>query len=228
MPKSVVLLSGGLDSTVALGLACWRDGATEVLAVTLAYGQRHINELTHARAIAAAAGVPCFVMHIDPAPWKLLPLCTGRVALDRTRYAMATGGVSDAFLPGRNVAFLAAALTVAGIQGAERIWIGANADDTAGFPDCRPPFFWAWQQMASHALGRPVHLEAPLLDLTKPKVVALARRMAIDLDATWSCYRPQFAPTGVIQCGRCDACILRAAAIAEENGPGPALANPRA
>jgi len=216
MPKSIVLFSGGLDSTVALGLACWRDGAAEVVALGISYGQRHINELGYARRTAAAAGVAYVGAVVDPSPWKLLPLCTGNVALDRPRYAMATGGVSDAFLPGRNVAFLALALAVAGVQGADRIWMGANADDCAGFPDCRPAFFLSWQHMASQALGRPIQVETPLLRLTKREVVALARRMAIDLDATWSCYRPQATPRGARPCGRCDACRLRADAEAAD------------
>ena len=216
MPRAVVLLSGGLDSTVALGLACWRHGSHEVVAVGIAYGQAHINEIAHARRIAAGAGVPYVLAHVDPSPWKLLPLLTGTTVTGRDVYAMQTGGVSDAFLPGRNVAFLSTALAVAAVQDADQIWIGANADDAVGFPDCRPPFLWAWQQMASQALGRSVHLEAPLLVYTKRQVVALARRMAIDLDATWSCYRPRHAVTGVEPCGRCDACVLRADA---EAGP---------
>src|SRR5262245_4316160 len=216
--RNIVLASGGIDSTVALGLACWRDGADEVAAVGIAYGQRHINELTHARRIAGLAGVPYFAVQLDPAPWKLLPLAQGTTATDRDLYAMKTGGVSDAFLPGRNVCFLSAALSVAGITGADSIWIGANGDDAAGFPDCRPPFLLAWQQMPSHALGRPMHLVAPLVELSKRGVVALARRMAIDLDATWSCYRPQNAPSGVQPCGRCDACSLRRDAIEASAG----------
>jgi len=217
MPKNVVLLSGGLDSTVVLGLACWRDRADEVIALSMSYGQRHINEIHHAQAIALRAGVRYFRMGIDPAAWKLLPLLTGSTASGRDVYAMQTGGISDAFLPGRNVVFLAAALSVAGLQGAERIWIGANADDAAGFPDCRPPFLWAWQQMASHALDRPIYLEAPLLGLTKRAVVRLARAMAIDIDATWSCYRPLPSPSGTVACGRCDACRLRADALASQS-----------
>jgi 7-cyano-7-deazaguanine synthase len=217
MPKNVVLLSGGLDSAVTLALACCRDGAHEAVAVGIAYGQAHINELAHARRIAGAAGVTYFSAVVDPSPWKLLPLVRGTTASNRDVYAMRTGGISDAFLPGRNVAFLAVALSVAAVQDARAIWIGANADDAAGFPDCRPPFLWAWQQMASHALDRPVHVEAPLLECTKRAVVALARDMAIDLSATWSCYRPRHTLTGAVPCGRCDACVLRA--DAEEAAP---------
>jgi len=216
--RNVVLLSGGIDSTVALGLACWRDGADQTTAVGVAYGQRHIIELTCARRIAAAAGVAFFGVQLDPAPWKLLPLARGTTASDRDIYAMKSGGVSDAFLPGRNVCFLAAALAVAGINGADSIWIGANGDDAAGFPDCRPPFLLAWQDMASHALGRPVHVVAPLVELSKRDVVALARRMAIDLAATWSCYRPRTLLTGAGSCGRCDACVLRRDAIEASAG----------
>jgi len=127
---------------------------------------------------------------------------------------MQTGGISDAFLPGRNVCFLSCALAVAGVYGARSIWLGATADDAAGFPDCRPPFLHAWQQMASAALAESIHLETPLLDATKRDVVALARAMAIDIDATWSCYRPRYDVTGAAPCGRCDACRLRAEALA--------------
>jgi len=211
--RNVVLFSGGIDSTVALGLACWRDGADEVTAVGVAYGQRHIVELSCARRIAAIAGVKFFGGTVDPAPWKLLPLCQGTTATGRDVYAMKTGGVSDAFLPGRNVAFLSLALSVAGIVGADSVWIGANRDDAAGFPDCRPPFLVAWQQMASHALGRGMHLVTPLVELSKREVVKLARDMAIDLKQTWSCYRPVHYPTGVGSCGKCDACVLRADAL---------------
>jgi 7-cyano-7-deazaguanine synthase len=209
MPDHVVLFSGGLDSTVTLGLACWHGGTRNVIAVGISYGQAHINELGFARRTAERADVRYFQMMVDPSPWKLLPLLTGATQLDRDVFTMRTGGVSDAFVPGRNVVFLAAALAVAGIQNARHIWIGANADDSAGFPDCRPPFFYAWQQMASHALQRTIHLQAPLLNHTKRQIVQLARDMAIDLDATWSCYRPQHARSGVIACGRCDACRLR-------------------
>jgi|SRR5262245_53319822 len=211
--RNVVLTSGGIDSTVALALACWRDGVEETMALGVAYGQRHINELSHARSLAARMGVEYVGAHVDPAPWKLLPLVTGTTASDRDVYAMRTGGVSDAFLPGRNVAFLSLALTVAMVKDARSIWIGANADDAAGFPDCRPPFLWAWQQMASHAVGRGVRIEAPLVELTKREVVALAHRMAIDLEQTWSCYRPQFTLKGAVACERCDACRLRRDAL---------------
>jgi 7-cyano-7-deazaguanine synthase len=213
MPKHVVLLSGGLDSTVALALACWRDGPSAVLAVGVSYGQAHINELEYARAAATRFGAAFFVGRLDPAPWKLLPLLTGETVSDRDVYAMRTGGISDAFLPGRNVAFLSLALSVAGVQGAEHIWLGANADDVAGFPDCRAAFFAAWQQMASAALDRRVTLQTPLAGLTKREVAGLARRLGIDLATTWSCYRPVAGVGGAYPCTRCDACRLRAEAI---------------
>lgn len=211
--KNVVLLSGGIDSSVALALACFRDGPAQTLALGVSYGQRHINELQWAAWMTNSLGVEFFRAHLDPSPWKLLPLCTGDVQLDRPVYAMKTGGISNAFLPGRNVAFLSLALSVAGVTGARNIWIGANADDEAGFPDCRPPFFWAWQQMATHALGRGIHLETPLLQMNKREIVGLARSMALDLSMTWSCYRPITHNAGVKPCGRCDACILRRDAI---------------
>jgi len=211
--RNVVLTSGGIDSAVCLALSCFRDGPAETTALGIAYGQRHINELTHARALAQRCGCTWLVSHLDPSPWKRLPLMTGTTASDRPVYAMRGGGVSDAFLPGRNVAFLGIAHMVAGVTGADRVWIGATRDDAAGFPDCRPTFVQAWEEAASLALGRPLALEAPLLELDKRGVVQLARAMALDLEATWSCYRPQDTPRGAVPCGRCDACILRRDAL---------------
>jgi 7-cyano-7-deazaguanine synthase len=216
MPKHVVLVSGGLDSAVVLHLACWRDGPDEVIACGIAYGQRHINELSHGRELAKQLGVSYFQATVDPSPWKLMPLIRGTTQTGRTVYAMATGGVSDAFLPGRNVAFLSMALAVAGLQDATHIWMGANKDDAVGFPDCRGPFRWAWQQMASQALGRGIHLEAPLIELSKREVVGLARQLHVDIDATWSCYRPQYKVQGIVACGVCDACVLRADALVDD------------
>ena len=141
-------------------------------------------------------------------------MLTGTTRANAPVYAMQTGGISDAFLPGRNVAFLAVALAVAGVQMARRIWLGANRDDARGFPDCREPFAWAWSQMASQALGRSITLEMPLVHSTKVEVVRLARSMGLAVDATWSCYRPRYLQTGAAPCGTCDACRQRAAAIA--------------
>src|SRR5262249_26660410 len=120
------------------------------------------------------------------------------------------------------VAFLGVATVVAGVTGAEAIWIGANLNDHAGFPDCRGPFLGAWEDVASIALDRPITVEAPLLEMSKREIVQLARAMALPLDQTWSCYRPQPGPRGVVPCGRCDACRLRAEALQEcpEKGPG--------
>jgi len=217
--KSIVLFSGGIDSTVALCLAIYRDGLENVIPVTIAYGQRHINELMFAREMAKELGLTHVTAQLDPSPWKLTPLARGTTASGRSRYAMQTGGVSDAFLPGRNVCFLSLALSFAGINGARSIWLAANQDDAAGFPDCRPPFLYAWQQAASAALGDSIHLETPLIDRTKRQVVQLAVDMAIPLDKTWSCYRPVFKVTGTSPCGRCDACIIRQDAIAHAHLP---------
>lgn len=213
MSRHVVLLSGGLDSAVACALAAFNAGPEHVIALTVGYGQRHINETGFARRFCERYGIRGVHAIVDPSPWKLLPLITGTTAQDRDRYAMQTGGTSDAFLPGRNVAFLAVALAVAGVQNADSIWIGANADDEAGFPDCRREFLMAWQVMASHALDRPIELRAPLIKRTKREIVQLARVMALPIEETWSCYRPVHDVRGAQPCGRCDACRLRNEAL---------------
>lgn len=216
--RNVVLLSGGIDSTVAFALACFRDGPAETTALGISYGQAHINELAFGKQFALRHGATYVQCVIDPSPWKQLPLMTGKTNQDRWVHAMRTGGISDAFLPGRNVAFLGAALAVAGVNGANTIWMGSNKDDWEGFPDCRPPFIHCWEQMASHALARGMHLYAPLVHMTKREIVLLGQSMALDFTQTWSCYRPLHRVTGAIPCGRCDACRLREDAL---RGPLP-------
>ena len=211
--RAIVLLSGGVDSTVLLGLACWTY--REVHALGFWYGQRHSNELGYAKRIAATAGVPYHQVVIDAALWKQTPLCRGDIPTDRSVFAIRDGGIPSTFVPGRNVVFLSYACSLAMLLGGGAdVLIGATAEDQTGYPDCRPAFVAAMNAVALTAgNGTPVHIRAPLVALPKARVVELGRSMAIDFSHTWSCYQPLYDRAGVEACGRCDACVLRAAAL---------------
>lgn len=214
--RAIVLLSGGIDSAVALAVA-QREGF-DAYALTFEYGQRHAAEIEAATLVAGSLGV---VRHVT-------------VALDRQVLAASalTGGsptppadgIPATYVPARNTIFLAHALAYAETVGATAIFIGANADDHDGYPDCRPAYFDAFERMANLATaagitGRTVTIRRPLVDMTKAEVVTLGLGLDIDLALTHSCYRPD----GARPCGDCDACQLRAAAFAANDMPDPAM-----
>lgn len=214
--RAVVLLSGGLDSAVLLGLACWTY--QEVHALSFWYGQRHSNEIGFAKRLAATAGVAYHQVTIDAALWKQTPLCgTGELATERTVFAIRDGGIPSSFVPGRNVVFLSYACSLAMLLGGADVLIGATQEDQGGYPDCRPTFLAAMNVVAlAAANGTRVHIRAPLVSLPKRRVVELGRAMAIDFTQTWSCYRPLYDAAGVQACGRCDACVLRLDALSDQ------------
>jgi len=215
---AVVLLSGGLDSMVAAGLA--REAGFRLVALTIDYNQRHRVELDSARRIAQALEVE---RHI------VLPLDLrqfGGSALTSDAAVPKTGvgdGIPITYVPARNTIFLALTLGLAEASGAERIYIGVNALDYSGYPDCRPEFIQAFQDMAALATkagveGRPVRIEAPLQHMSKAQIAAEAARLGLDAGMSWSCYDP--TPEGA-HCGLCDSCRLRARGFEEAGVPDP-------
>jgi len=215
---AVVLLSGGLDSMVAAGLA--REAGFRLVALTIDYNQRHRVELDSARRIAQALEVE---RHI------VLPLDLrqfGGSALTSDTAVPKTGvgeGIPITYVPARNTIFLALTLGLAEASGAERIYIGVNALDYSGYPDCRPEFIQAFQDMAALATkagveGRPVRIEAPLQHMSKAQIAAEAARLGLDAGMSWSCYDP--TPQGA-HCGLCDSCRLRARGFEEAGVPDP-------
>jgi 7-cyano-7-deazaguanine synthase len=221
---AVVLLSGGLDSTTA---AAW--AATEgyqLHALTIDYGQRHRAELDAARRVAAALGVVDHViLPVDLAVFGGSALVDPTVAVPKDRSDREIGaGIPATYVPARNTVFLALALAFAETRGAEAIVLGVNAIDYSGYPDCRPEFLAAFGRLAALATkagveGRPLHLLAPLMSLSKAEIVRLGTSLGIDYGLTTSCYDP--TPSGH-PCGGCDACRLRAAGFAAAG-----LADPR-
>ncbi len=223
---AIVLLSGGLDSATALAVAK-RDGYTP-FAMTFRYGQRHSVEIDAARRVAAAQGVAAHVVvDIDLRAWGGSAL-TGDDAVPKDRDVTAEAGIPVTYVPARNTIFLSFAVAWAEVVGARAIFIGVNALDYSGYPDCRPEYIAAFQHMANLATRAGVEgaadgagglvIEAPLQHLTKTSIIELGRSLGVDYSLTTSCYDP--APDGTA-CGRCDACQLRLRGFAGAGTPDP-------
>ena len=218
MKKAIVLLSGGLDSTTVLYLARARGFC--VRALIFDYGQRHHKEVRKARAVARKAGCSFEVVKIR-LPWGGSSLLDRTQSLPKKRRDMAH--IPSTYVPGRNTIFLSFALSFAEAEGADRIFIGANALDYSGYPDCRPAYFAQFRKMAALATkrgveGRPVRIEAPLLKMTKARIVRLGMKLGVPHEMTWSCYAGTKKP-----CGVCDSCLLRAKGFREAGVRDPLL-----
>lgn len=218
--RAVVLLSGGLDSTTVAAIA--REAGFALLALTVDYNQRHRTELDHARRIAATLGAERHVV---------LPLdlrAFGGSALTDDIDVPKDGvqpGIPVTYVPARNTVFLSLALAWAEAAGATDLFIGVNALDYSGYPDCRPGFIRAFEDMAAQATkagveGARFDVHTPLIDMTKADIVREAARLGVDLGATWSCYDP--TPQGQ-HCGTCDSCRLRRKGFAEAGVPDPTV-----
>lgn len=207
--KAIVLLSGGLDSTVILAKAL--SEGRECYALSFDYGQRHRRELDAAKAIVAHYQVPHQVITIDSKAFALSSLVSAMaVPKGRTPQEIEAPGTPNTYVPARNTLFLAYALGQAEILGAQEVYIGVNALD-GNYPDCRPSFIDAFQQVfhlgtKQGLQGQGPQLVAPLMGSTKADIVHLGRSLGAPLDLSWSCYDP--TPTGAI-CQQCDACTLR-------------------
>ncbi|AEB11406.1 7-cyano-7-deazaguanine synthase QueC [Marinithermus hydrothermalis] len=221
-PKAVALLSGGLDSATAAAQAL-ADGY-EVIALSFAYGQRHTRELTAAKEVAKALGIQeHYVLEVNLAQW-------GGSALTDPTIQVPTGGVNPevippTYVPGRNTVFLAIALSLAEARGAEAIYLGINAVDYSGYPDCRPEYLEAFQRLANLATkagleGQAPRLVAPLVMDTKADIVRRALALGVPIERTWSCYQGGEEP-----CGLCDSCRIRDRALIEAGRPD--LATPK-
>jgi 7-cyano-7-deazaguanine synthase len=220
---AVVLLSGGLDSATALAVAR-RDGF-RCHALSIAYGQRHTVELDAARRVAQALGAAEHrVIAIDLRAVGGSAL-TGDVAVPKDRPAdeMAQG-IPVTYVPARNTAFLALALGYAEVLGSFDIFIGVNAIDYSGYPDCRPEFIAAFEGLANLATKAGVEgrgrfrVHAPLVTLAKADIIRLGHSLGVDYSLTHSCYDP--AADGAA-CGRCDSCLLRRAGFETAGIPDP-------
>jgi 7-cyano-7-deazaguanine synthase len=223
MPRAVVLLSGGLDSATAAALAR-RDGF-ETFALSFSYGQRHSVELDAARRVATHIGVADHkVVSIDLRTFGGSALTDDiDVPKDRQAEEMSTG-IPVTYVPARNTIFLSYALAWAEVLSASNIYIGVNALDYSGYPDCRPEYIASFQAMARLATKAGVEgsaeltIHAPLIALTKAQIITLGRSLGVDYSMTVSCYDPDDDGAA---CGHCDSCLLRRKGFVEAKVPDP-------
>jgi len=222
--KAVVLLSGGLDSSTCLAVAR-RDGfRTHALSVD--YGQRHKGELQRARRIARELGAAAHrIVKVDLSAFGGSALTDASIAVPkrRSRRRMAAD-IPVTYVPARNTVMLALAMAYAETIGAEDVYVGVNAIDYSGYPDCRPAFLRAFERLARVATkagveGRPLRIRAPLLRLGKAGIVRLGTRLGVPYRLTLSCYDPVKGRA----CGSCDACQLRRKGFTEAGVPDPTL-----
>jgi 7-cyano-7-deazaguanine synthase len=217
--RAVVLLSGGLDSATCLAIA--RDLGLECYALSVAYGQRHAAELAASRRVAAMLGAREHrVASADLGQF-------GGSALTDAAIAVPTGGLAPGipvtYVPARNTVMLALALAWAEVLGAHDIFVGVNAVDYSGYPDCRPEFIQAFETMANLATkagveGRRVTIHAPLIQLSKGDIIRRGTALGVDYAETVSCYQ---ADEAGLACGACDACRLRRTGFAAAGLPDP-------
>jgi 7-cyano-7-deazaguanine synthase len=207
---AVVLLSGGLDSATTLAIA--REEGFATFALSFRYGQRHEGELRAAAAVAQRLGaVRHLVAEVDLRVFGASAL-TADLPVPKGRSAAALAeGIPVTYVPARNTIFLAYALGWAEVLGAQDVFIGVNALDYSGYPDCRPAFIDAFERMANLATkaaveGRPLRIHAPLIQMTKREIIERGLALGVDYSETRSCYDP--AADGAA-CGQCDACQLR-------------------
>ena len=224
--RAVVLLSGGLDSSTSAYIA--KADGFEVHAVSVQYGQRAEAELEAATRIAQALPAASHrVVQVDLRALGGSALTDAiDVPVDRTEEQIGTG-IPTTYVPARNTVFLSVALAAAETVDADAIYLGVNAVDYSGYPDCRPAFLRAFEQVAAVGTkrgveGNPIAIVAPLLESTKADIVRRGRELGVPFEHTLSCYDPIEAEGGWRHCGRCDACRLRARGFAEAGIEDPA------
>lgn len=224
--NAVVLLSGGVDSTTALAIAI-SEGFVPY-ALSFRYGQRHVIELERAKQVAAAHAVRRHVIaDIDLRTFGGSAL-TSNIDVPKGRSTSDMGhGIPVTYVPARNTIFLSFALAYAEVIGAADVFIGVNALDYSGYPDCRPEYIEAYERMANLATKAGVEgktrlkIHTPLIELTKAQIIERGLALGVDYGMTLSCYDP--SPVGA-PCGKCDSCLLRAKGFAEAGAVDPVIA----
>ena len=224
--KTVVLLSGGVDSTTCLALAVDKYGADQVLALTSYYGQKHVREMEAAKIIAAFYGVrqieqdlSAAFAHSDSSLLAGNEKAVPHASYEEQLAVRGGSGTVDTYVPFRNGLFLSFAAATAISVGAETVLYGAHADDAAGsaYPDCTPEFYAAMRAAVYEGSGHACTIEAPFIQKTKADVVSVGLKLHAPYHLTWSCYEGKEKP-----CGQCGTCIDRAKAFAANGVQDPA------
>jgi len=205
--KAVCLISGGMDSAVAAAIA--KSEGYKIYAITFNYGQKNKKEIEAAKEIAKWLGAEHKILDVN------LRQIGGSALTDNIEIPEEAKGIPPTYVPARNTIFLSFALAYAEVIDADYVFIGVNAVDYSGYPDCRPEYIEAFQRMANLALkrsieGRPIKIKAPLLYLSKAEIAKRGYKLRVPFEKTWSCYRE-----GEKACGRCPSCKLRMKAFEE-------------
>jgi 7-cyano-7-deazaguanine synthase len=221
--SAIVLLSGGLDSATCLAIA--KSEGLEPHALTVAYGQRHAAEVEAAARVAAAMEAASHrVVSVDLRAIGGSALTSDAIPVPKGRDPARIGqGIPSTYVPARNTVLLAVATAAAEARGADAVYLGINAVDFSGYPDCRPAFLDAFRAVAAAGTrrgveGRPIDYRAPLLSDTKAQIVRRASALGVPVGLTLSCYEPLPGP---VHCGRCDACVLRRRGFVEAGVEDP-------
>ena len=217
--KTVILLSGGLDSATALAIA--KHDRRDCIALSFAYGQRHEIELAAANRVAQSMGVIEHVVY--PIDLRLFGASALTGDLNVPKDAVGAPGIPVTYVPARNTIFLSIALGLAEARGADEIWIGVNAIDYSGYPDCRPEFIEAFQTVIMKGTRSGIErgvpkIVTPLIELTKAQIIRRGVDLGVDFSLTHSCYDPD---AGGRACGHCDSCLLRRRGFEEAGVPDP-------
>lgn len=204
--KAVVLLSGGLDSTTCLYQAL-ADGK-QIQALSFDYGQRHRIELSYAKKVTRKLGIPHTIQKLKPELFLGSSLTQKSIKVPKN--SLGKDEIPNTYVPGRNILFLSFAVSLAEGTGSDSIYIGVNAMDYSGYPDCRPEFIKMYEmaiQLGTKkgSQGSPIKIMTPLQNLTKKEIVLLGNRLKVPFHLTFSCYDPKNGKA----CGKCDACLLR-------------------
>ena len=224
--KAVVLVSGGLDSTTCLAIA--QKKGFELYALTLSYGQRHKVEVQAARKVARVYRVKKHLeLQVSLTAFGGSALTDSKIKVPKQRSLQAMGkGIPSTYVPARNTVFLSLSLAWAEVLGAEDVFIGVNALDYSGYPDCRPQFIRAFERLAKLATKKGVEgrwrfkIHTPLIRMTKARIIQTGLKLGVDYGLTHSCYDP--TPSGKL-CGRCDSCLLREKGFREAGLADPLL-----
>jgi len=216
MKQAVILLSGGLDSATTGAIA--RDRGFDLVAMTFNYGQRHDIEVEYSKKLAEHfSALDHFFIDIPSDIFKTALVRGSDIDVPHDRISVGENDIPETYVPGRNILFLSYALSLAESRDINHIFIGANAVDYSGYPDCRPEFFSAFTEMARRGTkagvdGNEIVIETPLIDLKKSEIIRIGTNLGVDYSLTHSCYDP--AADGS-SCGSCDSCIIRKQGFAD-------------
>lgn len=220
--RAVILLSGGLDSATTLAIA--RDSGFACHCLTFRYGQRHDIEIASAKQVAAAAGASRHrIIDIDLAAFGGSALTDSALEVPKNRENITENDIPITYVPARNTIFLSYALAWAEVLGSFDIFIGVNATDYSGYPDCRPEFIEAFEKMANLATAAAVQdknkytIHTPIIEMTKAQIIQTGTKLGVDYALTHSCYDP----VNEKPCGKCDSCILRLKGFEQANLTDP-------